>query len=187
MKRFALTSLSFALPFALLASTLSFAQMDMGGKKDDKSKRPSPPATAQCKFADGKTISVDYSSPRSKGRKIFGGLVPFGEWWRTGANEATTFVTTADLTIDGKAVPAGKYTLVTIPGEKAWKLVINKQTGQWGTDYDAKQDLIQADMQVSATSGPVENFTISFHEMGKGCHIYMDWENTRASAEISEK
>ena len=81
----------------------------------------------------------------------------------------------------------GKYTLYTIPGEKGWKLIINKQTGQWGTEYDSKQDLIQADMAVSATAGPVENFTISFHEMGKGCHIYLDWENTRAATEISEK
>jgi hypothetical protein len=182
MKRDALT-----LAVTLLASTLSFAQMDMGGKKDDKTKRPSPPASAQCKFADGKTITVDYSSPRAKGRKIFGGLVPFGEWWRTGANEATTFVATADLTIGGKAVPAGKYTLFTIPGEKSWKLVVNKQTGQWGTDYDSKQDLLQADMQVSELPVAAENFTISFHEMGKGCHIYLDWEKTRAAAEITEK
>ena len=179
MKHFALT-----IALALTASAPLFGQMNMSS---DKAKRPSPPASAQCKFADGKTISVDYSSPRAKGRKIFGGLVPFGQEWRTGANDATTFVTTADLTIDGKSVPAGKYTLYTIPGEKGWKLIINKQTGQWGTEYDSKQDLIQADMAVSATAGPVENFTISFHEMGKGCHIYMDWENTRAATEISEK
>jgi Protein of unknown function (DUF2911) len=182
MKRFALTSLA----FALVASSLSFAQMDMGAKKDDKSKRPSPPASAQCKFADGKTISVDYSSPRAKGRKIFGGLVPFGQEWRTGANEATTFVTTANLTIGGAAVPAGKYTLYTIPGEKGWKMMINKQTGQWGTEYDAQQNLLQADMTVSAVDA-VENFTISFHEMGQGCHLYVDWEKTRATIEISEK
>jgi len=182
MKRFAITSLA----FALAASTLSFAQMDMGGKKDDKSKRPSPPASAQCKFADGKTITVDYSSPRAKGRKIFGELVPFGQEWRTGANEATTFVTTADLSIGGASVPAGKYTLYSIPGEKGWKMIINKQTGQWGTEYDAKQDLLQADMSVSAVDA-TENFTISFHEMGKGCHLYMDWEKTRATIEISEK
>ena len=178
MKHFALTSLTLAL--ALTASSLSFAQ-------DDKSKRPSPPASAQCKFADGKTITVDYSSPRAKGRKIYGGLVPFGKEWRTGANDATTFVTTANLTIGGKDVPAGKYTLYTTPNEKSWTLMINKQTGQWGTEYDAKQDLLQTEMQVSALPSAVENFTISFHEMGKGCHIYLDWEKTRAAAEISEK
>src|SRR5437667_11394297 len=76
---------SFAILFALTCSVLSSAQ-------EDKSKRPSPPAQAQCKFSDGKTITVDYSSPRMKGRKIFGELVPYGEVWRTGANEATTFV-----------------------------------------------------------------------------------------------
>jgi hypothetical protein len=181
MKRFVVTSLA----FALAACTLSFGQMDMS-KDNDKAKRPSPPASAQCKFADGKTISVDYSSPRAKGRKIFGGLVPFDKEWRTGANDATTFVTTADLTIGGNAVPAGKYTMYTIPGEKGWKLIINKQTGQWGTDYDEKQDLLRANMSVS-TVPAVENFTISFHEMGKGCHLYLDWETTRAAVEISEK
>ena len=179
MKRCTLTSLVLAL--TLTASSLSF------GQDKDKSKRPSPPASAQCKFADGKTITVDYSSPRAKGRKIYGGLVPFGQEWRTGANEATSFVTTADLTIAGKDIPAGKYTLYTIPNEKGWTLMINKQTGQWGTEYNAKQDLLQAEMQVSALPSAVENFSISFHEMGKGCHIYLDWEKTRASAEISEK
>jgi len=181
MKRFVLTSLA----FALAACTLSFGQMDTG-KKDDKSKRPSPPASAQCKFADGKTITVDYSSPRGKGRKIIGGVVPFDKEWRTGANEATTFDTTADLTIGGTAVPAGKYTLYTLPGEKSWKLIINKQTGQWGTEYDKQQDLLRATMNVS-TVPATENFTISFHEMGKGCHLYLDWETTRAAVEISEK
>ena len=96
-------------------------------------------------------------------------------------------MTTADLTIGGKDVPAGKYTLYTTPNEKSWTLMINKQTGQWGTDYDAKQDLLHAEMEVSALPAAVENFTISFHEMGKGCHIYLDWEKTRAAAEISEK
>ena len=159
-----------------------FAQMD-----NDKSKRPSPPATAQCKFSDGKTLTIDYSSPRAKGRKIFGSLVPYGKVWRTGANESTTFVTTADLSIGGTTIPAGSYTLFTLPGEKAWKMIINKQTGQWGTDYDGKQDFARVDMSSSALPSAVENFTISFHEMGKGCHIYLDWEKTRAVVEISEK
>src|SRR5579872_474196 len=81
----------------------------------DKSKRPSPPAQAQCKFSDGKTITVDYSSPRAKGRKIYGGLVPYGKVDRTGANEATTFVTDANLKVGGKDAPAGSYTIFTIP------------------------------------------------------------------------
>src|SRR5271168_2526535 len=87
---------------------------------DDKSKRPSPPASAACKFSDGKTVKIDYSSPRAKGRKIFGeaganALVPYGQIWRTGANDAATFVTDANLTVGGKAVPAGSYTIFTVP------------------------------------------------------------------------
>ncbi len=166
------------LTFALLASA----------QTKDKSKRPSPPAQAQCKFSDGKTITVDYSSPRANGRKIYGGLVPFGEVWRTGANEATTFVPTANLTIGGKDIPAGNYTMFTVPAQDKWTLIINKKTGEWGIPYKYESDeLARVDMTVSKTSAPVENFTISFHEMGTGCHMYIDWENTRATVEITEK
>ena len=166
------------LTFSLLASA----------QTKDKSKRPSPPAQAQCKFSDGKTITVDYSSPRANGRKIYGGLVPFGEVWRTGANEATTFVPTANLTIGGKDIPAGNYTMFTVPAQDKWTLIINKKTGEWGIPYKYESDeLARVDMTVSKTSAPVENFTISFHEMGTGCHMYIDWENTRATVEITEK
>jgi len=162
----------------LLSATLSFGQ----------EKRPSPPASATCNFADGKSIKVNYSSPRAKGRKIFGGLVPFGEVWRSGANEATSFVTDTALTIGGKEVPAGSYTIFTIPNADKWTLIVNKKTGEWGIPYKYEGDeLLRADMSVSRTSGPVENFTISFHEMGTGCHMYLDWENTRATIEISQK
>src|ERR1051326_7000406 len=101
--------------FVVALTTLAACQKD-------KSQRPSPPAQAQCSFADGKNISVDYSSPRVKGRKIFGDLVPCGEVWRTGANEATTFVTTANLNIGGVNVPAGNYTIFTVPNPNGWKL-----------------------------------------------------------------
>jgi Protein of unknown function (DUF2911) len=153
----------------------------------DKNKRPSPPAHAECKFSDGKTVKVDYSSPRAKGRKIFGGVVPYGQVWRTGANEATTFVTDTNLTIDGKDVPAGSYTLFTIPNEDKWTLIISKKTGEWGIPYPEGNDLLRADMQASKTPSAVEDMTISFHEMGNACHMYIDWENTRATVEITEK
>src|SRR5258708_703431 len=83
----------------------------------EKKSRPSPPAKAECKLPDGKAITIDYSSPRAKGRKIFGDLVPYGQVWRAGANEATTFVTTSDITVGGKAVPPGKYPMFAIPSE----------------------------------------------------------------------
>jgi hypothetical protein len=184
MRKFALIAVSL---FAV--ATLASAQMNMS---DDKSKRPSPPASAACKFSDGKTIKIDYSSPRAKGRKIFGeasekALVPYGQIWRTGANDATTFVTDTNLNVGGKAVPAGSYTIFTVPKADAWSLVISKKTGEWGTDYPGeKEDLVRVPMTVSKTSAPVENFTIAFDQAGSKCTLRNEWENTRASVEITK-
>jgi hypothetical protein len=172
---------------AAMICTLTVAAQ-MGGKAPvDKSKRPSPPGQASVTFADGKTITIDYSRPSAKGRKIFGGLVPYGKEWRTGANEATTFVTTADLMVGDKHVPAGNYTLYTIPNQQQWTLIINKQTGQWGTVYDEKQDLVRIPMKVSKTSAPVEQFTISLDQTGaKAATLKLEWADTQASVEITE-
>lgn len=154
----------------------------------DKSKRPSPPAQAQCKFSDGKTLTINYSSPRAKGRKIFGELVPYGQVWRTGANEATTFVTDTNLAVGGKDVPAGSYTMFTVPNADKWTLIINKKTGEWGIPYKYEGDeLVRADMKVSATPSPVENFTIALAPMGGGCTLSINWESTQASTSINEK
>lgn len=154
----------------------------------DKSKRLSPPEQAQCKFSDGKTITVDYSSPRAKGRKIFGELVPYGEVWRTGANEATTFVTTAGVSADGRDVPAGTYTIFTVPEQNKWTLIVNKKTGEWGIPYKYEsEELVRIPMSVSKTSGPVENFTIKFDQGGSACTLNISWEETLASVKLSEK
>jgi hypothetical protein len=153
--------------------------------QQDKSSRPSPPAKAECKLAGGKTVTIDYSSPRAKGRKIFGELVPYGQVWRAGANEATSFVTGGDITVGGTPVPAGKYTIFAIPEQNKWKLVISKKTGEWGTAYPGPDnDLARIDMKVSKTSAPVENFTIAFDQAGGGCTLRMEWENTGASVDI---
>ena len=153
----------------------------------EKAARPSPAAKATCALADGKTITVDYSSPRAKGRKIFGGLVPYGEVWRAGANEATTFVTTADLMVGGTHVPAGSYTIFTIPDKDKWTLIISKKTGEWGIPYPgADQDFARVDMKAAALPSAVENFTIAFDKSGGGCTLRMDWETTRASVDISK-
>lgn len=154
--------------------------------QQDKSKRPSPPATAKCDLPGGKSITVDYSSPRAKGRRIFGDVVPYGQPWRTGANEASTFVATADLMVGGKHVPAGSYTLFTVPNKDKWVLIVSKKTGEWGIPYPgADSDLVRVDMNASATSGPVENFTIAFDKSSKGCALRIEWENTRATVDIS--
>jgi hypothetical protein len=154
----------------------------------DRSSRPSPPAKAECKLASGKMIAVDYSSPRTKGRKIYGGLVPYGEVWRAGANEATKLVTDADLSVGGTTVPAGSYTIFTIPNADKWTLVISKKTGEWGLAYPGpKDDLARVDMKVSKLPSALENFTIAFDQNGEGCTLRMDWETTRASVDVAKK
>ena len=148
----------------------------------------SPPGTATFTFADGKTITVDYSRPSVKGRTIFGGLVPFGKVWRTGANSATTLKTNTDLTIGGTSVPAGTYTLYSIPEEKKWTLIINKETGQWGTKYDQAQDLARVEMKTSKNSSPTEQFTISFDQTGAASAVLkLDWADTTAKVDVAEK
>lgn len=174
--------------FALLATLLFTVAVVASAQMQDKAKRPSPPASAQCKFSDGKTVKIDYSSPRAKGRKIFGGLVPYGQIWRTGANESTTFVTDSDVVVGGQSVPAGSYTIFTVPEADKWTLVISKKTGEWGTDYPGpSEDLTRAPMSAGKTSGLVENFTIAFDQAGSKCTLHADWENTRASVEIARK
>jgi hypothetical protein len=163
----------------LAFTTLAYSQ--------DKSQRPSPPAHGQCKFADGKSITVDYSSPRGKGRKIFGELVPFDQVWRAGANEATGFVTDANLKVDGKSIPAGSYTIFTVPGATKWKLIVNKKTGEWGIPYKwESEELLRADMKVSKVPAVVENFTISFDQSASRCTMKLAWENTQAATTFSE-
>jgi hypothetical protein len=164
----------------ILFTTAAFAQMG-GGK-------PSPPASASCDLGGGKTIKTDYSSPRMKGRKIYGGLVPFGEVWRTGANEATTFVASADVVVGGKTVPAGNYTIFTVPTADKWTLIINKKTGEWGIPYKYESDeLARVEMKVSKLPSPVENFTLTYDKAAGGCTLRLDWETTRASVNISAK
>ena len=155
--------------------------------QQDKASRPSPPATADCTLAGGQKITIDYSSPRTKGRKIFGELVPYGKVWRAGANEATTMTVGADVTIGGKPVPAGKYTLFAIPEQNKWTLVISKKTGEWGTAYPGPDnDLARIDMKSEKLPAAVENFTISFNQTPGGCTLKMQWETTQASVEIKK-
>ena len=115
-------------------------------------KPASPAGEATLKFDDGKTVTIEYSRPSMRGRKIFGGLVPYDQVWRTGANAATSLKTDVALTIGAASVPAGNYTLYTLPGATSWKLIINKQTGQWGTEYNQSQDLARVDMKVNQRS-----------------------------------
>ncbi len=171
----------------LAVGCLTVGMMALLGSAQDKASRPSPPASASCDLGGGKTIKTDYSSPRLKGRKMIGGVEPYGKVWRAGANEATTFVTTADLMVGGSHVPAGSYTLFVIPNPDKWTLIINKKTGEWGIPYKYESDeLARVDMKVSTTSSPIENFTIAFDKAASGCTLRMEWDTTKATVDISK-
>lgn len=146
----------------------------------------SPPGRAEFTL-NGKKIAVNYGRPSIRGRKIFGGLVPWDRVWRTGANAATSFITEADLVIGGTTIPKGEYTLYTLPSANGWKLIVNKQTGQWGTRYSEAMDLARIDMKVGKIEDPVEMFTISFDSTSNGGVMKLEWEHTRASVEFWEK
>jgi hypothetical protein len=134
----------------------------------------------------GKKIQIKYSSPRMRGRKIMGGLVPFKEVWRTGADSATTMTTEANLQIGDLKVPKGNYTVYTIPTANEWTLIISKELGQWGTEYHPKLDLGRTKMTVKALPVAVENFKIEVTATGgNNGMLTMTWEKTQASVPIT--
>ena len=145
----------------------------------------SPAAETSATIA-GKKIEIKYSSPRMRGRKIMGGLVPFGQVWRTGADSATIMSTEANLLIGTLKVPKGNYTIYTIPQPAEWTLIVSKELGQWGTDYHPKLDLGRAKMSVKALSAPVENFKLELSSQGGNNGLLtMTWEKTQASIPIT--
>ena len=156
------------LPFAVLVAQDNARTPAMGTPEAGQRQPLSPRGQTEFAFVDGKKIVVDYGRPYMRGRKIMGGLVPYGQWWRTGANAATSFETQTNLQIGDARVPAGKYTLYTIPGEPSWTIIFNKQTGQWGTQYDQSQDLARISVKAARLQQPVDQFTISFQPRGAG-------------------
>lgn len=131
------------------------------------------------------TIRVFYNRPSKKGREIFGGLVPFDEVWRTGANEATTFDTTKDLNFEGQILKAGKYSLWTIPRETTWTIIFNSEHGQWGLDSkgkpnrDPERDVLQIDVESLQQDRVFEQFTIAFEDTGaRDAEMVLIWDKT---------
>jgi hypothetical protein len=151
---------------------------------DDK--RASPHDEASAVIA-GKKVSIHYGRPYKKGRGIFGGLVPYGQIWRTGADEATTLTTETDLLIGALRVPPGTYALFTLPEKNQWTLVVNKIAKQWGAfAYNAKDDLGRVPMTVNAAAAPVEQFTIELAPDGKRKAILkLSWDKVVASAPLT--
>jgi hypothetical protein len=147
--------------------------------------RASPHETISAKVGEGK-ITIEYGRPYKKGRKIFGGLEPFGKVWRTGADEATTFTTTAGLMVGGIHVPAGTYSLFTLPTEKDWTLILNKTAKQWGAfKYDEKQDLGRTPLNMTRAATPLEQLTISIEPAAAGkATLKIAWDDRVGTAEI---
>lgn len=160
--------------FALLlwAVTTAYAQ-------DDQANRPSPPAEATG-TVDGTDITINYGQPSVKGREIYGGLVPYDEVWRTGANEATTFEVSTDVEIEGRTLPAGKYALFTVPRESQdWTVIFNRTAEQWGAfDYDEAQDALRVEVAPEKASEMTEQLTFDIADSGR---VTMQWANTRLS------
>ena len=172
------------LSLSLVAASLAFA--------DDKP-RVSPHETVTAEI-DGSEVTIVYGRPYSKDpktgapRKIWGELVPFGKVWRTGADEATLLTTKQAFDIGGTTVPAGSYSLYTLPDANGAKLIVNKQTGQWGTKYDEKQDLARIDMKKETASKPADQFTIAIEKNpAGGGTLKMTWENTQYSVALKAK
>lgn len=130
----------------------------------------------------GAALWIDYGRPAKRGRVLFGStIVPWGEVWRTGANAATQFRTDRDLELGGVRLPAGFYTLWTIPSQSGWKLLVNSETGQWGTAHRADRDVFQLDMRVATLPQPVERFTVAVTPDGQGGVLKLQWDATEAS------
>jgi hypothetical protein len=169
----------------------------------------SPPDSVRATIA-GVSIGLDYSRPSMRGRTIFGPgtatprpVVPWGEVWRTGANFATRLATSADIVLGGQTIPAGTYTLWTLPSATGWKLIVNKQIkapcktaaecsdpqrpNLWGTDYSADSDLVRVDLPVTRLTDPVEEFTMGIDPQGDGGVLWMRWETTRLAIPFSKK
>ncbi len=147
----------------------------------DKASRPSPPAQVTQKVGNA-TVSINYGQPSIKGRKVWGELVPYGQVWRTGANEATTFEVSQDVKIEGQTLPAGKYGFFTIPNEKEWTIIFNKVPNQWGAfKYDDKQDALR--VNVKPTKSAAFNEKLVYNISPKGT-VGILWENVEVDFKI---
>lgn len=161
----------------LAAATLLAAQT--GNRRVTQNKQ-SPPADTSMNLGDRK-ITIEYNAPSARGRKVEGGLIPYGSVWRFGADSATTITTTADIKIGNLTVPKGAHTLYILATEGGWSLIVNKQTGQWGTQYDEKQDLGRVPMKVTKLGAPVETLKISLQAGGT---LVAQWGNIQAEVSI---
>ncbi|GHN01317.1 hypothetical protein WSM22_28060 [Cytophagales bacterium WSM2-2] len=162
-----------------IASFLLFAQEEL-------KPRVSPMNAVSIRHKDG-YLKIIYSQPQKKGREVFGKLVPFGQVWRTGANEATEMTTTWDISINGTVLKAGTYSLFTIPGPEKWIIILNKDLGLWGSyNYNSKSDALRFDVPAKLAPGNVvyEPFTIRIDQKTDTAEIFLLWDKTQVSFPI---
>jgi len=165
---------------ALLFTAFAILIAATGNRKVTQNKQ-SPPADTSMKVG-GQDVTIEYNAPSARGRKVEGGLIPYGEVWRLGADSATTLTTNTDLKIGSLAVPKGVYTLYIAASDGAWKLVVNKQKGQWGTEYNEPQDLGRVPLKLTKLSSPVETLKIT---LANGM-LDIEWGSTKASVSVKQ-
>ena len=147
--------------------------------QDDKKKMPSPPAKAEGKCGEA-TVTVDYHQPSAKGRKMLGGINPYGEVWRTGANKTTTITVSAPVKIEGQDLAAGTYALFTIPGENEWAIIINKGIAWGAYSYKESEDVFRVKVKAGKTDSFVETFNIAVENN----QVVLTWENTKVAFSV---
>jgi hypothetical protein len=172
----------YTLLVAMLATGLTLTTQ----AQELKMPQASSAQTITQEFGLGK-ITISYSRPNTKGRKIFGSLEPYGAVWRTGANSATVITFTDEVTLEGNKVPAGEYALFTIPDSKEWTVILNKTTKQWGAyEYKQADDFLRFKVKPSQTAQPVETFTIQFENvMPSKAELHLMWEHTDLALHLS--
>jgi hypothetical protein len=183
MKKFVIFSLVGVAVIGVLVAVIAYIQFK-------KTKSLSPEENVVFERGDLK-ISVFYNRPYKKDRVIFGGLVPYDQVWRTGANEATTFETSKDLNIEGKVLKKGKYSLWTIPRKDSWTVIFNTEYGQWGINSKGEanrqpaRDALAVDIKAIEQSNVFEQFTISFEKSGDETEMVFAWDKTVAALPFS--
>ncbi|NIJ51107.1 DUF2911 domain-containing protein [Dyadobacter arcticus] len=151
----------------------------------------SPEAIAETS-ENGIKIKVIYSKPGKKGRLIFGrqqdkALLPYGKVWRTGANEATLIEIGEEVLLSGKTVKAGTYSLYSVPGQSSWKVILNAETGQWGTEYNDGKDILRVEVPIRIRPSVQELFEIYFEELPNGVNMILSWDQTEALVPFIKK
>lgn len=152
----------------------------VGFNAEAQKKQKSPKAKTEAKIGDA-TIVIDYFQPSARERKIMGGLVPYGQVWRTGANNATVFTVDRDIKVEGQTLPAGKYSLFTIPDKDEWTIIFNKKHDQWGAfNYNEEDDVLRVKVKPEKAPEFIETFNIGSDEKG----VILGWETTNVRFNI---